>query len=62
MSERFQMLLIFVVMLCRQLARASAGDNINKIWEVLSAVVWGASDDGTYDACGINRPFSTMHD
>ena len=42
------MLLIFVVMLCQQLARASAGDNINKIWEVLSAVVWGASDDGTY--------------
>ena len=41
------MLLIFVVMLCQQLARASAGDNINKIWEVLSAVVWGASDDGT---------------
>ena len=49
------MLLIFVVMLCQQLARASAGDNINKIWEVLSAVVWGASDDGTYGLFPYNR-------
>jgi hypothetical protein len=41
MSERFHLILVLLVMLFQQLARASAGDNITDIWAALRHVLAG---------------------